>query len=436
MRWFVLFLIFIYSYALNFTQKEKKYIDSQVFKVVTTSTWEPFNTKINGELVGISVDYWKLIAKRAGIKYEFILKPTWLDVLESVKEHRADLSLGAGKTKEREKYAVFTKPFVSFPLVIATKNDVGFIPDVTFLHDKPIAVGRGYTAEALLKKKYPHLNIISVDTIDKALELVKEGKVYAAIDILPVIAYKINKYQFKNLKISGQLDINFPVRFMVSKQDSNLVNVLNKTIDTITYKDRENIYEKWIKAKDTRDNYFYVAIILGGVIVILVIWVIYLTRKLQQERDYEKLLKNVAYIDKLTGIGNQKKLLEDIEKLINKNVSFCSLFLEIQNFPEIKNRFGHQVGDIVLVEFSSLIQGIVSKGMIFGRWESDEFIILIPQCNEKKACEFAWNLKEKVEKYNFGISIPLKLEFGLVKHEGEPVEEFIEKIRKKSVSGC
>jgi len=399
------------------------FLYSKVYKVSTTTKWEPFNTEINGKLAGISVDYWKLIAKKAGIEYKFVIYPTWVDVLNSIKYSKADIALGAGKTKERESYAVFSKPYVTFPLVIATKNDVGFIPDVSFLQNKTVAVGRNYTADELLKKHYPNLTILRVSSIDKALKLVKEGKVFAAIDILPVIAYKINKYQFNNLKISGQLDIKFPVRFMVNKKEKELIPLLNKAIDKLTFEERERIYQKWIKAKHEKNILFYLigALVLG--VLVLITWVIILKKKLKNEKEYEKVLKNITYIDYLTGASNKKRLTEFVEELNHKMKDYCLIFFDIKDFAKINKLYGSQIGDIILVEISSLAQGNLPKESIFGRCDNDNFLIIIPDCDYKKACKLADELNKKFKTHNFGINTEVEFYFIVKKFKNIKLEK-------------
>ena len=437
MRLFLIIIFIKFLFAIDLNESQKDYLNSRIFTIATTTKWEPFNTEIEGKLAGISVDYWKLIAQKTGINYDFLIKPSWVSVLKAVKYSDADIALGAGKTEDREKYAVFTKPFVKFPLVIATKNDVGFIPNITFLQNKVIAVGKDYTAEVLLKKHYPNLNVISVSSIDEALKMVREGKVYAAIDILPVIAYKINKYQYDNLKISGQLNIEFPVRFMVNKSEKELVPILNKAIDEITFKEREDIYKKWVSVKEAPPNYLHIAIfiLLVGVILLLIIWIIKLKIKLKYEHEYELMLEKLANYDKLTGIYNRQKLEEFLDIYVNiYNVSkepFSVIFFDIDNFKQINDTYGHQVGDIVLVEVSSIIQSSIRKRDIFGRWGGEEFMIILENCNLEEACHIAENIREKIEKHNFGIDRQITCSFGVSEYDGGELKYFLMEVDEK-----
>jgi diguanylate cyclase (GGDEF)-like protein len=142
-------------------------------------------------------------------------------------------------TEERKKYAVFSKPYVIYPLAIATKNDIGFIFDTKYLKDKIIAIGHNYTAAKLMLKNFPDYKYIFLNTTDEALKMLEKGEVYAVVDILPVLAYKINKYEFKDLKIADQIPIRFPVRFMLSKKYAYLLPKINKAISLMAFDIRD-----------------------------------------------------------------------------------------------------------------------------------------------------------------------------------------------------
>jgi len=114
------------------------FINAQKITVVTTKCWEPFNMVENGKLEGIGVDFWKIVAKQAKIDYSFKIVDKWCDVLDAIKKSKAALTVSAGITPERKKYAVFSKPYVEYPLVIATKNNVGFIFDLNYLKNKKL----------------------------------------------------------------------------------------------------------------------------------------------------------------------------------------------------------------------------------------------------------------------------------------------------------
>lgn len=96
-----------------------------------------------------------------------------------------------------------------------------------------------------------------------------------------------------------------------------------------------------------------------------------------KEKEKQKELIYKANHDVLTGHYNRNFIQSDeslIEKIKSKN--FEVIFLDIDNFKNINDRFGHHVGDKVLIGISSRLNGYFDKEDIIIRQGGDEFIIL------------------------------------------------------------
>jgi len=423
MRILFVILAFISLYAdVNLTKQEKEFIQNRHIKCTLTPNWAPFNTKINGKLSGISVDYWHLVKQRLHINSTCILSKRWEDVLEKIKTKKADLTLSTSETDDRKKYAVFSKPYAVFPIAIATRNDVGYIASMNFLKNKIIVVGKNYTAAKLLKKNYPSFNILEVENIKTALDLVSRGKAYAAIDIMPVLIYNINKYEFANLKISGKTPLNFKMQFMIRNDYKPLVSAINKAIDTITTQEKEKIYGKWIYVKYqtgfSLEEVLIWAIIIGIAITLLFIyWVIRLKQEIKKRHKLEEELKKLSFYDSLTDIYNRYKidlsLKTQMELAKRYKTPLSIIFFDIDNFKQINDTYGHKAGDEVLIELSKLISQNIRKTDIFGRWGGEEFIIILPNTNLTTAHNIAQKLKSIIEKHKFKHINNLTCSFGV-----------------------
>lgn len=99
------------------------------------------------------------------------------------------------------------------------------------------------------------------------------------------------------------------------------------------------------------------------------------------------------YYDELTGVYNRKFLYYWIENEIKRANRFATKFsmilLDIDNFREINNSFGHLEGDRVLVEFAKYLAGKIREVDNLVRYGGDEFIILMPNTNTKGVLELA-----------------------------------------------
>lgn len=123
--------------------------------------------------------------------------------------------------------------------------------------------------------------------------------------------------------------------------------------------------------------------------------------------------------DALTNIGNRRffdrKLQEHITLSERYNAHFSLMVLDIDFFKKINDRYGHDIGDKVLMGFSKLIQDNLREGDIFARIGGEEFAILLPHTTKDKAYTLAQKLRETIEKSN-GVA-PITMSVGLVQYE-------------------
>jgi diguanylate cyclase (GGDEF)-like protein len=116
-------------------------------------------------------------------------------------------------------------------------------------------------------------------------------------------------------------------------------------------------------------------------------------------------LNHLAAKDSLTNIFNRRMIDEYISqqtikaKRYNNNLSL--IMVDIDHFKEVNDKYGHQVGDEVIISLVDIISKNIRKSDIFGRWGGEEFIILLPETSLYQATIVAQNIREKVEEYIF-----------------------------------
>ena len=93
-------------------------------------------------------------------------------------------------------------------------------------------------------------------------------------------------------------------------------------------------------------------------------------------------LMEVATMDVLTRIPNRRATQAFLEKELSRaqrNLGeFSVLLIDIDNFKQVNDRWGHDVGDHVLVKTASIFQSIIRKHDWVGRWGGEEFLIILP----------------------------------------------------------
>ncbi len=124
---------------------------------------------------------------------------------------------------------------------------------------------------------------------------------------------------------------------------------------------------------------------------------------LEKNLKLENLSKNLEYLantDELTDIWNRRAFIAESEKELQRAVRnehpVCLLMLDIDDFKQINDQFGHEVGDEVLKLFCHGIMAIKRSYDIFGRIGGEEFAILLPETKQTEAVELAERIREKV----------------------------------------
>ncbi|HEY8910224.1 MAG TPA: diguanylate cyclase [Desulfosporosinus sp.] len=92
----------------------------------------------------------------------------------------------------------------------------------------------------------------------------------------------------------------------------------------------------------------------------------------------EQQIRHFVYYDTLTELSNRKKMLEDIDVLIDdKNEKFAVLFIDLDNFKSANDNYGHQVGDDILKTVAQRLKSIIRSTDTISRIGGDEFIIIL-----------------------------------------------------------
>jgi len=240
---------------LQFTPEELAFIQNTRIKAATTTNWPPFafvDSKTK-KAAGIGFDYWEEIRKTAGLKGEIAHFNDFTKQLNSLKDKQQDLMYSSGVTEERKKFANFSEPYARFPISIATSKDENFIQDASFLKGKKIAIGKNFTTHKMMLKAHPDFDYVPVKNAKEGLQLTSQGDVFAYIDIMPTLAYEINRLGFTNLKISGNTGLMFELRLMIRDDYPQLVSIANKVISQFSLEKKQAIINKWVNVKYQQD---------------------------------------------------------------------------------------------------------------------------------------------------------------------------------------
>lgn len=235
------------------TEADKMWLSQHnIIKVMNQVNWPPFNFNKNGVPMGYSIDCMNLVAKKLGIKVQYIQGQTWNESLEMIKNKQIDIMLNIVKTPERSTYLNFTQPYAKNSTVIVShKNNI--ILTLEDLNGKTVAFQKGYFYKEVLKNEYPKVKFLEAESVLEALNMVSRGEIDACIDEVAVVNYLIQANAIADLKTSNE--VNFKrdgysgLRMGVRKDWKQFTSVINKALSLITQSEKSELYNKWIGGK-------------------------------------------------------------------------------------------------------------------------------------------------------------------------------------------
>ncbi|AUG98505.1 amino acid ABC transporter substrate-binding protein [Prodigiosinella confusarubida] len=210
-----------------------------VIKFGTEGTYAPYTYHDqSGKLVGFDVDIGRAVAKKLGVKAEFI-EGRWDGLIAGVNAKRYDAVINeVGITKERQAKFDFSKPYIDAKSVLIVRGDNTSIKTFSDL--------KGHKSAQSLTSNYSKLassygaNIVPTDGFNQSLELVLTGRADATLnDNLSFLDFKKHKPD-ANVKVVATAETGDPSAILVRKNQPQLVKALNKALDEIkadgTYK--------------------------------------------------------------------------------------------------------------------------------------------------------------------------------------------------------
>ena len=124
-----------------------------------------------------------------------------------------------------------------------------------------------------------------------------------------------------------------------------------------------------------------------------------------QNAHYVERVKQLAYLDGLTGIFNRRffelRIGEELERARRYGTGMAVIIADIDQFKSLNDDFGHLLGDEVLRQVSSLFHQQLRKTDVVCRYGGEEFAILLSQVNAQQALAIAEKLRAQVEAWQF-----------------------------------
>lgn len=250
-----------------------------------------------GQFLGISSGFLDLISQRLGSRFIPERGMNWSEVVEGVGSRALDVIPALAASEKRKEMLSFTKPYISFPLVIAAHNDSRQISSLWGLAGERVAVTeRLLTSD--LEEAHPNITLVRYQHISEAMQALHQGEVIAVVDNLATITHEIHSSHQGWASVVATTEYKDELSIGVRKDWPELVAILNKAIDSVDPQERASIRNRWMQVS-VEFGVNFKTILMYALPTMLVIFVVILSiaitnRRLRRQELELQSARNVS----------------------------------------------------------------------------------------------------------------------------------------------
>lgn len=370
------------------TLEEMAFIEnSGPFVVAVLDYNEPYQyvDAETGAYCGIGVDLLRYISQEFCLEFEFVAVENWDELLQLIGENQVQLvaQIPYDYAFAAERDLTITRSYVSSPYMLAA--EAGFQGPVSGQRLALMAVN-SYTDGNYVGDVVPFANM------GECIEAIRSGQAdYTYVDLYTA-QYYLGDSRYSNFSLIPQSYTPRAVCFGLTKPtDHELLSVLNKAISQISDAELQSIITENVNpARDVSVFSMIIAhpmqslALIGGIsccisgLLAVLLW---------RKNRMSITLRKKAMEDGLTQLYNAsacRKMVSHKLSQMEAGQFGAFLIMDLDNFKQINDQYGHQKGDWVLQQFAQLLNKTLREDCVISRIGGDEFVVFLDEIRSKE----------------------------------------------------
>ncbi len=243
---------------LTLSKEEKTFLKNHpLIRIGNETDWPPFDYFEFGKPKGLAIDHVKLLAKKLGLKVEFVNGFTWTELLELTKQKKIDVLPGLYRNIEREGYLNYTSPYYNGKLGIFSNKDVTSFQKGKNWKGVQVGIQTQHGSIPIVKKLMPGIILVEIDSPAQLVQSLATNKLSGIIGNPLLFYYYAKENQVTNLNLVGYVDLNKKEQLMTSlhigvrKDWPILQQLLQKSMNAVTSEEMQKLESQWTGFQST-----------------------------------------------------------------------------------------------------------------------------------------------------------------------------------------
>lgn len=397
--------------------------------------WAPYEYLEQGQHAGLSAFYLEKIARLANLEIKLVQTESWQATLAALAKGDCDLTPLLNYSDDRSDYLTFSAPYFQAPNVIFAHYQHKLISGLAQITTERIGVVKSYRLETYLKRYYPNIEQVSVNSELEGLRKVNNKEIDLFVSSYYGANFLIHQHNLANIRIIGLADLKDHLRIGLRLNHRDLMPDLNQAILQLSEEDHRHAFSLLEPVKVISQTNYALAWKIGAASALIVMIMglrHYYSLKQRQAlaqknqaleclhqalEKKNKQLEELAVTDHLTQLYNRSYLSDKVEECINHKKRYksecCLVMCDIDNFKAFNDNFGHQVGDEVLVILANTIRSCARETDFTARWGGEEFVIVCPETNLNDGLSLANRIRQQLAKESDKLPCPVTCSIGI-----------------------
>jgi len=358
----------------------------------------------SGKWSGISIDILQQVANKNNWKLQFVTG-SYTDQLANFENDKIDIISMMAYSKQRDEKYLFTRNAIisNWGLIYSrTDSDIASLLDLNNIRIAAVKNNIHNKAFRKLAEKLElNVEITEFENFRDVMEATQEKKVDVGIVNRLFGALNANKYDLIETNIIfNPITIHYSA---LNPANKNIIDEIDQQLNK--YKaDKNSIYftsiRRWMNQTEQPQSYrwliwlvsglFTVVVIMLGLTLLLRRQVAIRTHELQSEvnerREAERRLDELAYYDSLTRLPNRISLLDHLKvargRASRTKKMVAVLFIDIDRFKTVNDSLGHNAGDQLIIHVANRLQTCLRDEDSISRFGGDEFVAILQDIND------------------------------------------------------
>jgi PAS domain S-box-containing protein len=218
-----------------------------VWRVSGDPNWRPYSFRAaDGKIVGLDVEFSRVLAERIGVQLEWVDVPSWTEALARYRAGQIDLLMGTAQSPERDGGMLFTASYAASPVAVITRLDSPFLVTLHDLAGQTVAAPEAHITTDYLRKLRPTFKLVTYPDVDSAVRAVAAGDADAMVAGLIPSATAVRALGLDGLKVAGLVDMRFDLRVAVRRDWPVARDLLDAAIAADPPEVRVERFDRWL----------------------------------------------------------------------------------------------------------------------------------------------------------------------------------------------